>query len=57
VYHSDRGLQYACSDYTGILNAHGIWTSVRRVANPYDNARASIMSRYFCRGIPDFTHF
>jgi transposase InsO family protein len=40
VHHSDRGLQYACSDYTGILNAHGIRTSMSRVANPYDNAKA-----------------
>ena len=40
VHHSDRGLQYACSDYTDILNAHGIRTSMSRVANPYDNAKA-----------------
>ena len=40
VHHSDRGLQYACSDYTDILNAHGILTSMSRVANPYDNAKA-----------------
>jgi putative transposase len=40
VHHSDRGLQYACSDYTGILNTHGIRTSMSRVANPYDNAKA-----------------
>ena len=40
VHHSDRGLQYACSDYTGILNAKGILTSMSRVANPYDNAKA-----------------
>lgn len=40
VHHSDRGLQYACCDYTDILNAHGIRTSMSRVANPYDNARA-----------------
>jgi transposase InsO family protein len=40
VHHSDRGLQYACGDYTGILNAHGILPSMSRVANPYDNARA-----------------
>jgi transposase InsO family protein len=40
VHHSDRGLQYACSDYTDILNAHAIRTSMSRVANPYDNAKA-----------------
>lgn len=35
-----RGLQYACSDYTDIINANGIVTSMSRVANPYDNAKA-----------------
>jgi transposase InsO family protein len=40
VHHSDRGLQYACSDYTDILNANGIRMSMSRVANPYDNAKA-----------------
>ena len=33
VHHADRGPQYACSDYTGILNAHGITTRMSRVAN------------------------
>ncbi|MGH8674302.1 MAG: IS3 family transposase [Burkholderiales bacterium] len=40
VHHSDRGLQYACGGYTDILNANGILTSMSRVANPYDNAKA-----------------
>jgi putative transposase len=40
VHHSDRGTQYACSDYTDILNAHRILPSMSRVANPYDNAKA-----------------
>jgi putative transposase len=40
VHHSDRGTQYACSDYTDILNEHGILTSMSRVAYPYDNAKA-----------------
>ena len=40
VHHSDRGTQYACSDYTDILNAHEILPSMSRVANPYDNAKA-----------------
>jgi transposase InsO family protein len=40
VHHSDRGLQYACGDYTDILNANGIFMSMSRVANPYDNAKA-----------------
>lgn len=40
VHHSDRGLQYACGEYSDVLNAHGILISMSRVANPYDNAKA-----------------
>jgi len=40
VHHSDRGVQYACGDYTAILRAHDIQASMSRVGNPYDNAKA-----------------
>ena len=40
IHHSDRGVQYACSDYTKVLEAHGIAASMSRVGNPYDNAKA-----------------
>jgi putative transposase len=40
VHHSDRGVQYACADYSGLLAAHGISASMSRVGNPYDNAKA-----------------
>jgi putative transposase len=40
VHHSDRGVQYACGDYIGRLEAHGIQPSMSRVACPYDNAMA-----------------
>ena len=40
VHHSDRGVQYACADYTAILKAHDIQASMSRVGNPYDNAKA-----------------
>ena len=40
IHHSDRGVQYACGDYTKILEAHGIAASMSRVGNPYDNAKA-----------------
>jgi transposase InsO family protein len=40
VHHSDRGVQYACAEYTGLLDAHGIAASMSRVGNPYDNAKA-----------------
>jgi putative transposase len=40
IHHSDRGVQYACGDYTKLLAAHGITASMSRVGNPYDNAKA-----------------
>jgi putative transposase len=40
IHHSDRGVQYACGDYTAILAAHDIQPSMSRVGNPYDNAKA-----------------
>jgi putative transposase len=40
IHHSDRGVQYACGEYTVLLEAHGIQPSMSRVGNPYDNARA-----------------
>ena len=40
IHHSDRGVQYACPDYTTVLDRHGIQASMSRVGNPYDNARA-----------------
>ena len=40
VHHSDRGVQYACAEYTGLLEAQGIAASMSRVGNPYDNAKA-----------------
>ena len=38
VHHSDRGSQYASTDYTDLLKAHGIVISMSRKANPWDNA-------------------
>jgi len=40
VHHSDRGVQYASTDYTGLLQQHGIRISMSRTGNPYDNAKA-----------------
>jgi putative transposase len=40
IHHSDRGVQYACSDYTSILNVHDIRPSMSRIGCPYDNAKA-----------------
>ena len=38
VHHSDRGVQYASRDYTGLLTQHAIQISMSRKGNPYDNA-------------------
>ena len=38
VHHSDRGVQYACSDYTDLLKQNGLLISMSRRGNPYDNA-------------------
>ena len=38
THHSDRGVQYASNDYTGLLKEHDIRISMSRRGNPYDNA-------------------
>ena len=40
VHHSDRGIQYACGDYIGRLEAAGVLPSMSRAGCPYDNAMA-----------------
>jgi putative transposase len=40
IHHSDRGVQYACGDYTRVLKDHDFKISMSRKANPYDNAKA-----------------
>jgi len=38
VHHSDRGVQYASHEYTGLLKEQGIVISMSRKGNPWDNA-------------------
>lgn len=40
LHHSDRGVQYAATDYRELLAAHNITASMSRRANCYDNAVA-----------------
>lgn len=40
IHHSDRGVQYACTEYVQVLEGHGIICSMSRPGNPYDNAWA-----------------
>jgi len=39
THHSDRGVQYASKDYTGLLQDQGAQISMSRKGNPYDNAK------------------
>jgi transposase InsO family protein len=40
IHPSDRGVQYASREYTGLLRAAGIKISMRRKGNPCDNSQA-----------------
>jgi putative transposase len=52
IHHSDRGVQYACGDYTAILKTHDIRASMSRIGNPYDNAKAeSFMKTLKCEEV------
>lgn len=45
IHHSDRGVQYACAEYTALLADHEIQPSMSRVGSPYDNAKAESFMR------------
>ncbi len=45
VHHSDRGVQYAATDYVSLLVNHQIRISMSRLGNPYDNAKAERFMR------------
>ena len=40
LHHSDRGVQYACTEYRALLSAHAIDVSMSRVGDCWDNAVA-----------------
>jgi transposase InsO family protein len=44
IHHSDRGSQYACQEYRGVLQAHAITSSMSRSGNCLDNA---VAERFF----------
>ena len=62
IHHSDRGIQYACSEYVAILQHHGMQISMSRVGNPYDNAKAESFMKTLKqeevdgRGYRDYDH-
>jgi putative transposase len=45
IHHSDRGVQYASTEYTKLLEDGEIQISMSRRGNPYDNARAERFMR------------
>jgi len=45
IHHSDRGVQYACTEYTKQLIDGGIQISMSRSGSPYDNAHAERIMR------------
>ncbi len=40
IHHSDRGVQYCCKEYTGVLLENKISISMAEIGNPYENAVA-----------------
>ena len=38
VIHNDQGIQFACTEFQGAVQAHRMVPSMSRPANPYDNA-------------------
>jgi putative transposase len=45
IHHSDRGVQYAATDYVTVLHEHKVKISMSRTGNPYDNAKAERFMR------------
>jgi len=40
IHHSDKGIQYCCTDYINLLNSHGIRISMSAKGMPVENASA-----------------
>lgn len=45
IHHSDQGLQYAATDYTNLLQQHGIQVSMAEVGEPTQNGYAERLMR------------
>lgn len=45
IHHSDRGVQYAASEYVERLEQAGALISMAAVGNPYENAKAESFFR------------
>jgi transposase InsO family protein len=45
IHHSDQGVQYACSDYTDLLNEYQVQISMAAVGKPEENGYAERLMR------------
>ncbi len=45
IHHSDQGLQYACVDYTGLLQQYEVQISMAAVGKPEENGFAERLMR------------
>jgi transposase InsO family protein len=45
IHHSDQGWQYACGDYTALLNQYAVLISMAAVDKPEDNGYAERLIR------------
>jgi transposase InsO family protein len=45
IHHSDQGWQYACSDYTDLLNEYEVLISMAAVGKPEENGYAERLMR------------
>lgn len=45
THHSDRGIQYCCNSYTGLLNKNGILISMTENGNPRENPIAERVNK------------
>lgn len=45
THHSDRGVQYCCKEYIGLLKGRKIAISMTEQGDPYENALAEEMNR------------
>jgi len=53
IHHSDRGVQYACTDYRNLLTKHGMICSMSRKGDCWDNAA---MESFFASLKTECTH-
>jgi transposase InsO family protein len=44
IHHSDRGVQYCCNEYVGLLKSHSIRISMTQTGDPLHNALAERMN-------------